>query len=70
MLLLTLIFDNVIIATGMVAYDHTRILGLYLGVAPIEDFLYTVLALLLVPALWNMFGKKQSVSPKKNGAAS
>lgn len=60
MLALTLIFDNVIIASGMVAYDHELLLGLYLGVAPVEDFFYTILALFLVPALWNYFGRTKT----------
>ena len=44
MLVLTLIFDNVIIALDIVAYDPAKVSGLYLGLAPIEDFAYTVVA--------------------------
>lgn len=57
LLLLTLIFDNVIILLGIVGYDADKILGIYLYKAPIEDFMYAVLAVLLVPALWNKIGK-------------
>lgn len=53
MLLITAIFDNVIIATGIVAYDEAKISGIKIGVAPIEDFAYTVVALLVVPTLFN-----------------
>ena len=52
MLLITAIFDNVIIATGIVAYDEAKISGIKIGVAPIEDFAYTVVALLVVPTLF------------------
>lgn len=53
MLLLTLVFDNLIIATGIVDYDPQKISGIRLGVAPIEDFAYTIVALILVPSLFN-----------------
>jgi lycopene cyclase domain-containing protein len=58
MLLITAIFDNVIIATGIVAYDEAKISGIKIGVAPIEDFAYTVVALLVVPTLFSFFRVK------------
>jgi len=54
LLTLTAIFDNVIIGTGLVAYDDALISGLRIGVAPIEDFAYTVAALVLLPSLWHL----------------
>jgi len=54
MLILTLIFDSLIINFGLVDYDKSKILGLYLGSAPIEDFFYTLIAVMLVPILWNV----------------
>lgn len=53
MLLLTLVFDNLIIGTGIVDYDPEKISGVRLGVAPIEDFAYTLVALVLIPSLFN-----------------
>lgn len=53
MLFLTLVFDNLIIASGIVEYDPQKISGIRLGVAPIEDFAYTLVALVLVPSLFN-----------------
>jgi len=58
MLTLTAIFDNVIIGTGIVAYDAEKISGIKIGLAPIEDFAYTVLAIILVPSLFNFFRTK------------
>lgn len=58
MLTLTLIFDNVIIGTGIVAYDTSKLSGLMLGYAPIEDFAYTLVALVLTPSLFEFFRKK------------
>ncbi len=49
---LTAVFDNVIVGTGIVAYDESLISGIRVGSAPIEDFSYTLGAVMLVPALW------------------
>lgn len=56
---LTIIFDGLIISVGIVAYDPTKILGIYIGPSPIEDFIYTIAAIALVPALWNFFDKRR-----------
>ncbi len=52
LLILTAVFDSVIVGTGLVAYDSSLTLGVYIGQAPIEDFAYTVVAGLGLPALW------------------
>jgi lycopene cyclase domain-containing protein len=52
MLILTAVFDNLIILAGIVGYDETKLMGISIGVIPIEDFAYTVVAVLLVPAIW------------------
>jgi lycopene cyclase domain len=58
MFTLTAIFDNVIIGTGIVAYDEDKLLGLKIFYAPIEDFAYAAVALVLVPSLFNFFRTK------------
>lgn len=58
MLALTLIFDNLIIGSGIVAYDFEKTAGVRLFLAPIEDFAYTLVALILVPSLFNFFRSK------------
>lgn len=60
MLALTAIFDNVIIGTGLVAYDDSLISGIRIGIAPIEDFAYTVAALVLLPAVWELLPKRHA----------
>jgi lycopene cyclase domain-containing protein len=52
MLVLTAVFDNLIIGFGLVDYDPALISGVRIGVAPLEDFAYTVLALIVVPVVW------------------
>jgi lycopene cyclase domain-containing protein len=58
-LLLSVVFDNVMIGVGLVAYDPARISGVFLGVAPIEDFAYPVAAALLLPALWTLLAARK-----------
>ena len=56
LLVLTAIFDNVLVGSGIVGYDSDRISGVLIGVAPLEDFCYTIAALVLLPALWSLLG--------------
>lgn len=54
LLVLTAVFDTVMIAAGLFAYaDGTR-LGPTVGLAPIEDFAYPIAAVLVVPAVWTL----------------
>jgi lycopene cyclase domain-containing protein len=59
MLLVTLVFDNVIIGLEIVGYDKTKISGILLGLAPIEDFAYTVVAVLAVSIIWTKMTKEK-----------
>ncbi len=60
LLTLTAIFDNVIIGTGLVDYDEALISGVRIGLAPIEDFAYTVAALVLLPAVWELLPRRRT----------
>jgi lycopene cyclase domain-containing protein len=53
-LILTAVFDNVLVGTGIVGYDPALISGVFVGVAPIEDFAYAIAAVLLLPSLWSL----------------
>lgn len=55
LLLLTLVFDSLMLALGFFSYDTTKLTGIYVGLAPIEDFFYAILAAMLVPLLWKKF---------------
>ncbi|MEY4559251.1 MAG: hypothetical protein RLZ82_266 [Actinomycetota bacterium] len=48
LLAITAIFDNLIIGLGIVAYDETKISGIMVGLAPIEDFAYSLAAPILI----------------------
>ena len=65
MLALTAIFDNLIIASGIVAYDANKISGLFIGLAPVEDFAYTIAAVLIVPSVWSAMTKRSKKQAEK-----
>lgn len=56
LLAFTAIFDNAIVGAGIVEYDPSTITGIYVGVVPIEDFAYSVAAVLILPTLWGVLG--------------
>ncbi len=60
LLVMTAIFDNAIIGAGIVAYDTSKISGVMIWLAPIEDFAYTVAAALLIPSVWVALERKAS----------
>ena len=60
LLVLTAIFDSLIIWAGIVGYDTSKILGVYVGLAPIEDFFYALLAAILIPIFWQKFAPKKA----------
>ena len=53
-LALTAVFDNVMIGIGLVAYEAEHLSGLFIGIAPIEDFSYAVFAALVLPSSWSL----------------
>lgn len=55
LMLLTAVFDSLIVWAGIVGYDASKILGIYVGFAPIEDFFYAILAACIVPLFWKRF---------------
>ena len=59
MVLVTLIFDNLIVALGIVDYDTDKISGVLLGLVPIEDFAYTVVSVLAVSSIWHLMTRKK-----------
>ncbi len=58
LLVMTAIFDSLIIHFKIVDYELSKILGIYVGEAPIEDFFYAIASVILAPTLWRYFTKK------------
>jgi small toxic polypeptide LdrA/B/C/D len=58
LLVLTGVFDSVMIAAGLFGYTADTRLGPTIGLAPIEDFAYPIVAVLLVPAVWTLVRRR------------
>ncbi|MFS0854627.1 lycopene cyclase domain-containing protein [Microbacterium sp. 179-I 3D4 NHS] len=52
MLTLTAVFDTLMIASGLFHYAAPQLVGIRIGLAPLEDFAYPLAGALLLPALW------------------
>lgn len=52
LVVLTAIFDSLMVALGFFDYESSKIIGVYIGKAPIEDFFYSILAVILIPSVW------------------
>ncbi len=62
-LVMTAIFDNIMISVGLIAYSPERISGAFIGVAPLEDFAYALAAAVGLPALWALLGGRAKSRP-------
>jgi lycopene cyclase domain-containing protein len=54
LILLTAVFDNVMIAAGLFTYPTEHLSGMRIGLAPLEDFSYPLCAAFLVPAVFTL----------------
>ena len=59
LLVLTAVFDNVMIGVGLVGYNRALISGVFVVRAPLEDFAYTIAAIVLLPSLWTLTARKR-----------
>ena len=59
LLVLTAVFDNIMIGIGLVGYDRALISGAFIGRAPLEDFAYPIAAVVLLPSLWALLARKR-----------
>jgi len=70
LLILTAIFDPLIIHFDIVDYDPSKILGLRIFGAPIEDFFYALYAACIVPLVWNRLGENAQMKKEKDAKSS
>lgn len=61
LLLLTAVFDNVMMAAGFFDYGADEISGLRFGLMPLEDFLYPIAGALLLSGTWQLFSRTDDV---------
>ena len=60
LVILTAIFDNVMIAAGLFDFGADEVSGVRLGLMPLEDFLYPIVGALLLSGLWQLLEKEGS----------
>ena len=64
LLVLTAVFDNVMIGLGIMQYSGDAISGLRIGLAPLEDFAYPLAAVILLPAVWLLLDREDREDPE------
>lgn len=70
LLALTAVFDNVMIGSGLFDYEEQTLLGIRVGLAPLEDFSYPFSVVFFCPALWWLAGgRTPSRSARRRSAA-
>lgn len=57
LIVLTIIFDNLMIWAELVGYGEEQRLGLHIGLVPVEDLFYALFVALIVPAVWPHRGR-------------
>src|SRR5690606_35535408 len=60
LVVLTAVFDTVMIVAGLFTYVDAQIWGPRIGLAPIEDFSYPLALALLLPAVWELADRRLS----------
>ena len=55
--IMTAVFDSFIVKSGIVAYDTSKILGIYIIKAPLEDFMYSLASIIGAACLWEWLSK-------------
>ncbi len=71
LLLMTGVFNNVIVGLGIVAYDDALVSGARVGLFPVEDLAYSLGAALLLPSCWVLLERpraRSSAHPTVRGA--
>lgn len=67
LLVLTAIFDNVMMAAGFFDYGNDEISGLRLGLMPLEDFFYPIAGALLLAGIWQMLSRATDTEEGADG---
>lgn len=67
LLVLTAVFDNVMMAAGFFDYGTEQISGLRLGLMPVEDFLYPLAGALLLSGVWQLLSGRRETRGHGDG---
>jgi len=58
LVVLTVVFDSLMIAVDLFRYDEDALSGVRLALAPVEDLAWPVAAVGVLPALWLLLGRR------------
>lgn len=61
LIVLTAVFDSIMIGLGLFTYAPEHISGLVVGLAPVEDFAYPIAIAAALPALWALLTRPDGV---------
>ena len=67
LVVLTIVFDSLMVSVDLFRYDATRALGVDAWLAPVEDLTWPVASALLLPSLWALSGSVLR-SPERRSA--
>jgi lycopene cyclase domain-containing protein len=70
LLVMTCVFNNVIVGLGIVAYDPALVSGARVGLFPVEDLAYSIGAVLLLPSCWVLLDRPRPVPSQGPGQPS
>ncbi len=59
LVLCMIVFDTYLTSLPIVLYNSNSILGLRVGTIPVEDFGYLIVAVVLAPALFELFSNEE-----------
>ncbi|MGW8484508.1 lycopene cyclase domain-containing protein [Microbacterium sp. NPDC055903] len=67
LVILTAVFDSIMIGAGFFHYESVHLLGVTIGLAPLEDFAYPLAGALLLPAIWTaMRARRRAVDDEED----
>lgn len=67
LLVLTAVFDSLMIAADLFRYDTSALLGAKVLLMPVEDFAWPIASVLVLPALWELAGALLHRGPTSTG---
>lgn len=67
LLLLTAVFDTIMIGAGFFTYTDEHLMGAHIGLAPVEDFAYPIAGIVLLPAIWALLRARRGSPAVETG---
>ncbi|WP_127130281.1 lycopene cyclase domain-containing protein [Georgenia sp. SYP-B2076] len=68
LLVLTVVFDSLMVAADLFRYEAAALTGLRVGLAPVEDLAWPLAAAAALPALWELLGAREKRRAARAGA--